>query len=1166
MPHQSTFVIRSVIVTAAFCLTLIHPSAHAVEDPINFNTDIRPILSNKCFACHGPDEGKLEAGLRLDDRSIATSELDSGSIAIVVGKPDESELLSRVLSDDEDIRMPPAHFGKALSDEEIAKLRQWIEEGAEFAKHWSYVKPERPDVPAVPPAYSGWPRNAIDHFTLRAMLARGLKPSQNADRRALARRVSLDLIGLPPSIDEVEAFVEDTSDGAYEKFVESLLQKPAFGEHWARKWLDLARYADSAGYADDPPRTIWAYRDWVIKAINHNMPFDQFTIEQMAGDLLPNPTEEQLIATAFHRNTLTNNEGGTQDEEFRNVAVVDRVNTTMAVWMGTTMACAQCHTHKYDPITQTEYFRFFAILNSTQDADKRDESPVVQIFTDSQQRRRDKLAARISQLKSVISQPTADLAVSQQKWERSLRKQLTWTSLAARDAARSSGQEIIVQEDGKLLVKTDSLESLPVKDNYTINLPLTADEPISALRLSVLPHASLPNKGSGHAGGNFVVTGIKADLVPEKMATPEARFVRITNRGKAKILSLAEVQVLANGTNVATSGKATQQSTAFNGPPELAIDGNTSGDFEKKSVTHTDTTKDPWWELDLGRAMAIERVVIWNRTDNNLQSRLKNFSVELLDAARDVVWTTTVARAPNPSASLSPTNVASVTFSSAVADYRQPPSFEAANVLTGKAGPKDGWAIGGSPLVPHHLVLVPSKQIRVTEPTELRVTIEHQSTHARHLLGHFAFSSTADPGAASRSRLPAEMLAVVDKPATERTAAASQSLAKWYRENAAEELAAEREELAKSERQLADMKPATSVPVLRELAKARETRLQHRGNYLDKGDVVTPGTPAVFHSLPDDKLDRLAMAKWLIHEDNPLTSRVIANRYWESIFGRGIVLSSEEFGSQGELPTHPELLDWLAIELRQSGWDTRALIRRIVTSATYRQSSVVTGDAGKVDPDNRWLARGPRVRLSAEMIRDQALFASGLLSQKMFGPPVRPPQPNSGLTAAFGGSTDWKTSEGEDRYRRGLYTTWRRSNPYPSMATFDAPNREVCTVRRNSTNTPLQSLVTLNDPVYVEAAQSLARLALKTEEKLKDQIVFAFKRCTLRVPNDDELFALLSLYKDSRTQLASRKMEATQLATKPLGALPDGFDVTDTAAMTVVANVMLNLDEMFLKR
>lgn len=1158
---------RTSIAHPVALIALSFATTSAVAEDIDFNLQVRPILSNKCLLCHGPDPEGVQAGLRFDLRAEAIAELDSGETAIVPGKPELSEAIARVLSEDEDIRMPPPDHGARLTTDEVRILKDWIQQGAKYATHWSYAKPIRHQPPQAPTEHGAWPKNGVDNFVLQQILRHNLQPSPQTDRYALVRRVTLDLTGLPPTIEEADAFVASTDPQAYEKLVDELLNRPAFGEHWARKWLDLARYADSSGYADDPPRTIWGYRDWVVKAINDNMPFDQFTKEQIAGDLLPNATEAQLIATAFHRNTLTNNEGGTQNEEFRNVAVVDRVNTTMAVWMGTTMACAQCHTHKYDPITQEEYFRFFAIFNNTQDADRRDESPLIKIYTDKQKQKKADLESQIANLKSVLTTPTAKLAASQQQWEKRLKSTPEWHDHKLASFTRSSKQPATILPDGSGLVQTDTLEALPLTDTYSLEFPVKSGEPLGALRLSALPHDSLPQKGSGHSGGNFVITGIKAQIVPSDDRAPQARFVRITNTGKKQILSLAEVEVHSQGTNIARNGKSTQHSTAYSGPSEYAIDGNTSGIFEDKSVTHTDTVDNPWWEVDLGSAQPIDNITIWNRTDSNLQTRLQDFTISLLDDNRDIVYAKQVSESPNPSAVYSPSNIREITFATAYADYHQP-GFDEADVLTNKKGKKNGWAIGGSTNVAHHLLLIPKQPIQTKTDASLRLVIEQNSPHHRHLLGHFRLSSTTDAVAIERSRVPEAMLATIDKADTEVSGKERTNLAKWYRYNVAPELKQQRTQLTKAENTLTGMKPATSIPVLREMtANRRETHLQHRGSYLDKGQKVDVGVPAVFHAAPANQaMDRAALADWLTSPDNSLTARVLANRFWETIFGRGIVITSEDFGSQGELPTHPLLLDWLATELQDSGWDTKDLIRTLVTSATYQQSSRVTPKDEVSDPDNRWLSRGPRVRLSAEMVRDQTLMASGLLSLKMYGPPVKPPQPNLGLTAAFGGSTDWKTSEGEDRYRRGLYTTWRRSNPYPSMATFDAPNREVCTVRRNSTNTPLQSLVTLNDPVYVEAAQSLSRIALQHDGDLTEQITIAFRRCLLRPPTTAEMDALTTLFHDSKLELGDKPAETLQLATEPLGTLPEEIAPTDAAAMTVVCNVLLNLDEMFLKR
>jgi mono/diheme cytochrome c family protein len=752
---------------------------------IDFNRDVRPILSNNCYACHGPDDKVRKADLRLDTRDGAT---ENG--AVVPGRPDESELIRRVRSDESGEVMPPPKTGKKLTGREVELLTEWVKQGAPYAKHWSYVKPERPPLPVV--KNNAWARNGIDLFILARLEREGLRPQPEADRYALIRRASLDLTGLPPTVEEVDAFVNDPAPNAYEKLIDRLLAKPAFGEHWARLWLDLARYADSAGYADDPPRTIWAYRDYVIRSFNANKPFDRFTVEQIAGDLLPGAAEEQLIATAFHRNTLTNNEGGTSDEEFRNVAVVDRVNTTMAVWMGTSMACAQCHTHKYDPISQTEYFRFFAFFNNTEDADRADESPVLEV-----------------------------------------------------------------------------------------------------------------------------------------------------------------------------------------------------GDTPARKKLRTELTAEAA-KLD----------------------RLARF-----------------------------------------------------------------------------------------QPAVIQAGLKIQA-----------------------------------------------------------DLLRKRAEL---------FKPETTVPIMRELPpdKRRVTKLQYRGNFLDTGDTVTEGVPAAFHPLPEGAAaNRLTLARWLVSPDNPLTPRVTANRFWEQIFGTGLVRTSEEFGSQGELPSHPELLDWLAVEFRDGGWDVKRFLKLLVTSAAYRQSSRVTPELLAKDPDNRLLSRGPRFRLPAETVRDQALFVSGLLSSKMYGPSVKPPQPEFGLTAAFGRTLDWKPSDGEDRYRRGLYTEWRRTNPYPSMTTFDAPSREACALRRDRTNTPLQALVTLNDPVYVEAAQALARRMSAAKGTPAEKLTHGFRLCVARPPSEKELAVLVKLYEEARAKYAADPAKAAKMAADPLGPAPKGVDVAELAALTVVGNVLLNLDEMILKR
>jgi mono/diheme cytochrome c family protein len=1156
--------------------------------------EVRSILSNRCFACHGPDAEERQGGFRLDERESYLAEADSGIPPVVPGDADSSELLRRLLTEDESERMPPPSFGAALSASEKDLIRQWIDQNAPLPEHWSFVPPERAPLPAVElPADLGldktWLEHPVDRFVLAQQLERELHPSPPATRAELLRRLSLDLIGLPPSPAEVADFEADELEHAYERQVDRLLASPAFGEHWARKWLDLARYADSAGYADDPERTIWAYRDWVIQALNANMPIDQFTVEQIAGDLLPHPTQDQLVATAFHRNTLTNNEGGTNDEEFRNVAVVDRVNTTMAVWMGVTMACAQCHTHKYDPFTHAEYFQLFAIFNQSQDADRRDESPLIQLFTPEQLDNQRQWQQRVQELEQTLAVPTAESLAELQPWEQSL-SEPSWFALSPTTVSTDGNNQGDLTASPTIRIRPRG-EAID-RDNYRLELQVPATSPttlLTALALRTVPQADLPGAGAGLGGGNFVVTNITGTLLPKEQSAVEAQFVRIELPGSSKILSLAEVQVFVGEQNVAVGKTATQSSTDFGGDATRAIDGNTSGNYAAdNSTTHSAISQDPWWELDLGMPHLIERLAIWNRTDNNLQSRLNGAQVTLLDAARQPLFSHTLTEAPESNAELSAVPRIPIRFILADASHQQS-GFPAAATIDND--PASGWAVGGQIDQSHRLTLIPANPIELEPGMTLQLDIEHNSPHPQHLLASFQIEASNSATVAGWTRLPPNFRAIHAKSSDQRSTEEQTQWAQYFHRHLAASTAAPRQELEKLQQQLAKLKPASSVPIMRDLAKEeqRKTHIHLRGNYKSLGDEVQPGTPAVFHPVSlrgtteqqaeqknteqqpahdtEQFPDRLDLAHWLVDRRNPLTARVWVNRLWESLFGIGIVRSSEEFGSQGDKPTHPELLDWLACELMDSGWNNKQMLRLLVTSQAYRQTSKVSRELLAQDQDNIWLARGPRVRLSAEMIRDQSLAAAGILSRKMYGPPVRPPQPNLGLTAAFGSGTDWTTSEGEDRFRRGVYTTWRRSNPYPSMATFDAPSREVCTLRRDSTNTPLQALVTLNDPAFVEAAQALARRVVLQSEPLDEaRLRTAFVLCTSRPPLDNEVDALLNLLAEAKRQLSEDPAGAMQLATEPLGPLPEGANAIELAAWTSVCNVLLNLDEVLMKR
>ncbi len=1222
------------------------PRAPAQAEPVDFSRDIRPTLSAKCFACHGADAESRAAGVRLDLRAEAIRGA-AGRRPIVPGNPAASRAFIRITAKNPAQRMPPPSSGHQLSPAEISLVRRWIAQGAPYAEHWAFQKPVRPPLPKV--GQAAWVRNPIDAFVLARMEKAGLKPAPEADRYTLIRRVSLDLTGLPPTPEEVEAFVNDRSPNAYEKVVDRLLASPHYGERWAKMWLDLARYADSAGYGSDPLRmNIWPYRDWVIQAFNRNLPYDRFTLEQIAGDLLPNATPDQIAATAFHRNTMTNTEGGTDDEEFRVAAVKDRIATTAQVWMGLTMACAQCHTHKFDPITHREYYQFFAYFNQTEDADRPDEAPTMPVPTASQQEQGDRLRAEIAALEKETTESTPELLAELAAWEREQARPVSWVPLQPQDLRTSSRTHLKSLPDGSILAEGPSPES----DTYTLKLRTTL-RGISALRLEALPHESLPQSGPGRSpGGNFVLNRVQVSAAPAVARPATARYIRVENTGKERFLSLAEVQVLSGGKNLATGGKATQSSTDFEGPAEKAIDGNTNGEYHTaRSTTHTRLEDSPWWEVDLGREAPVDTVTVWNRTDNDTGKRLSNFRVVAYSADRKVVWEKQVAPSPSPSVRLGTSGERSVTLRNATATHSQE-GFDVAGLLDTDA--KTGWALGGALGKAQAAVFETATPVGDGGDTLLTVTLE-QAYGGQHTLGRFRLLATT--AAPPVRELPQGIRTVLGVPAAQRTPAQQQELLAFFRPRSST-LAPLFRKIAEKQKALAALKPV-ALPVLRELPadKRRVTHVMLKGNFLNPGEVVTPALPAAFtpKSFAEDAPgNRLTVARWLISPENPLTARVAVNRFWAQIFGTGIVETEEDFGTQGSLPTHPELLDWLATAFSSTtsvpftqgsrgqgarepgdqtvpalagrkgaeaqgesetrilrtaaasdprgsnyrvpsgrrntnyaqkarltaaasdprgsgyakrntqyalGWDSKALLKLIVTSATYRQSSRVTPEGLQKDPRNTWLSRFPRKRLDAETVRDQALALSGLLSRKIGGPSVYPPQPDGLWRAAFNGQRNWPTSTGEDRYRRGLYTFWRRTVPYPSMATFDAPSREICTVRRLPTNTPLQALVTLNDPAFVEMSQALGRRILREGGATPaERARFALRLALARPPQPEQVRTVVALYEKEREHYRTRTAEAVKLAADPLGPLPEGTDSAEAAAWTVVANVLLNLD------
>jgi hypothetical protein len=778
---------------------------------VQFSREIRPILADRCFACHGPDKAKRKAGLRLDTAAGATADL-GGYAAIVPGDPQASELVARINADDDDVMPPPRH-PKRLSREEKQLLARWIEQGARYEGHWAYVRPTRPPLPAVRDA--SWPRNPLDRFVLAAMEAHGLAPSEEADRATLIRRLSLDLTGLPPTVAQVDAFLADSSADAYTKLVDRLLASAEFGTRWARPWLDLARYADSHGFQRDDFRDVWAYRDWVIAALNRDMPFDRFTIEQLAGDLLPGASRDQLTATGFHRCLPANIEAGTEPEESRINQVFDRVNTTATVWLGITIECARCHDHKFDPISQKEYYRLLAFFNNT----------------DSEVER---------------SNPKVPSSI------------------------QFRGPALTIGDDSAIRPQREQLER-----------------------------------------------------------------------------------------EVARLDKAIEE------------------------LTRRTVAAHPEWEPRVR------------------QSRI--------------------------------------------------------------------------------------------------------------------------------AQLP--------------------------------EMARLKKSRTRAQRDLKALQPP-STQVMHERALPRTTTVFRRGEYTDPGEPVQPGVPAVLHSLPAGPPNRLTLARWLVAPENPLTARVTVNRFWAELFGRGLVATPEDFGMQGDLPSHPELLDWLAVQFVENGWSTKRLLRAIVTSATYRQSSRATPERLERDPTNRWLARGARFRMDAEMIRDNALAVAGLLSLEKGGPPIRPPQPE-GLWKKVGGqSYEYAVSPGSDRYRRGVYIVIKRGAPYPGLAAFDATARMTCAVNRARSNTPLQALTLLNDPVYVEAAQALARRIVRETPRgeLVHRLVHAYRLALARTPSPAELEVLRTLYESQRTAHRQRAPAARTAAGSQAAPPGPSQAEAEAAAWFAVASAVMNLD------
>ena len=1011
---------------------------------VSYNRDIRPILSENCFPCHGPDKRARKADRRLDTADGARAEIE-GVRAIVPGDLAKSDAVVRIESHEADEQMPPPKSDKKLKPEQIALVKKWIAQGAKYEPHWSFIAPKRPAVPelrtpnAQLPTPNAQVRNPIDALILARLEKDGLKPSPEADKPTLIRRVTFDLTGLPPTPAEVDAFLADQSPEAYGRLVARLLASPRFGEKMAVHWLDLSRYADTHGYHLDAGREMWKWREWVIEAFNKNLPFDQFILWQLAGDLLPNATTEQKVATGFCRNNMINFEGGAIAEEYLTNYIFDRVNTFGTAFLGLTVNCTQCHDHKFDPLTQKEYYQFYAYFNAVPenglDGSKGNAAPLLEVPTPEQQTKLAALGQKIADTEKEIAELTKRADAGQAAWEKTAVVQTpqNWTVLAPTAAKSLSGATLAVQADHSILASGANAGM----DHYEITAR-TERAGMTALRLETLTDPSFVGGGPGRASnGNFVLTGI---------------------------------------------------------------------DVEAQSVAD-------------------------------------------------------------------PKRTAKVRLIAAEADYEQA-TYEVAKVIDGIA--QTGWAVDGNTKHEARTAwFVAEKPFGFPGGTDLHVRLDFESAFAGHSIGRARLAVTADAAAASIGKVPAAIAQILAVPADKRDGRQRETLQKHYREAVSPILKEPAAQLEKLRAELAaTQKQVPNVMVMQQMDKPRETHILVRGQYNQPGDKVTPGTPASLPPLPADAPpNRLGLARWLIDPQHPLTARVAVNRFWKNLMGTGIVKTVSDFGAQGEWPSHPELLDWLAVEFTASGWDVKHLAQLIVTSAAYRQSARVTPEMKERDPYNRLYARGPRFRLSAEEIRDTALAVSGLLNPKIGGPSASPYQP-AGLWEELSSRKDsgnWTAqffvpSHGDDLYRRSMYTFWKRTCPPPQMQTFDAPDRETCTVNRERTNTPLQALVLLNDPTYVEAARILAeRMMTQGGATPAERIRFAFRLATARAPSERETAMLTELFQKQKSRYTEHRDDALKLLGNGEAKRNPALDPAELAAWTNVASTILNLDETVTK-
>lgn len=1148
---------------------------------VDFNRDVRPILSDHCYACHGPDEKVRKAGLRFDDGRGGYLPLPSGKVAIVPGNLDASELVYRITAEDLSERMPPKEHDKPLTQKQIDTLKQWIREGAEWQKHWSFIPPKRPPLPEV--ALKDWPKNPIDYFILERLEEEGLKPAPEADKRTLIRRVTLDLTGLPPTPREVRDFVNDDSPDAYEKVVDRLLASPHYGEHMARMWLDLARYADTNGYHIDNERYMWRWRDWVIEAFNRNQPFDEFTVEQLAGDLLPNPSLSQLMATGFNRNHMINFEGGAIPEEYRVQYVIDRLDTTSTVWMGLTVSCAQCHDHKFDPISQREFYQMFAFFNSVPeeglDGRNGNAKPFVKAPLPEQRERLAELEAEVERVRAIMAEPRPELDARQAEWEAAWRERISrrWRVLDAVEFTSRGGATLAKLEDGSILASGVN----PDQDVYEI-VARIPEAGVTAIRLEALTHESFAKNGASRAeSGNFVLTEVEGEIASVNNPTMPipVEFDSAIADYSQKDFPAANLVDGDPKTGWAVDGdKRPEDRTAV-----LLLKrpvGSEDGSMIRLRLRHDSQYP--------GRAIGRFRLAV--TTDSSLApSTFGPWHVNGPFRAADGNTAYTTDFGPETGIRLDETypdgRLKWVRPRPELEDGKviELPGDIAATYLYRKiAAPTTrtlDLAIGSNDAVKIWLngeVVHDNNVPRSLTPGEDKVrlnlcagdndllvkVVNYGNVYAFH------FAKTGEqPG-----EIPLEIELVLAKDAEKRSEAESRRLRSYFRSENSPDWRALEVEMARLEQEKRDFEASIpTVMVMGEMEEPRPTHILMRGQYDQPGEQVKAATPDFLPPLPDGLPEnRLGFARWLVHPEHPLTARVAVNRFWQRYFGNGIVKTSEDFGVQGEWPSHPELLDWLAVEFIESGWDVKALQRLIVTSAAYRQSSRLTPELFDRDPQNRLLARGPRFRLDAEAVRDGALAVSGLLVDTIGGPSVKPYQP-PGIweEVAYGANFTaqrFERDSGEALYRRSMYTFWKRQAPPPTMMLFDAPNREVCTARRARTNTPLQALALLNDVQFVEAARAFAERVLKEAgPDARQRLDYAFELATARAPSDREAGILLGICREQLERFRDDGGAAQALLEVGEKPRDEALDPAELAAWTTVASMILNLDETVTK-